>query len=49
MPIISYSTGDIGGGISVSGLTVGENYYFVISSLDAPAKGANAQYTLVMS
>ena len=46
--VTSYSTVDIGIGISVSNLTIGQNYYFVVSSLDAPAKGANATYTLVM-
>ena len=46
--VTSYSTGDLETGVSVSDLTVGEAYYFVVSSLDAPAKGANATYTLVM-
>ena len=46
--VTSYSTGDLETGVSVSDLTVGEAYYFVVSSLDAPAKGANATYTLVL-
>ena len=43
-PASDYTTAPAGEGVSVSDLTVGESYYFVVSSLDAPAKGSNATY-----
>lgn len=42
--VSSYNTLDVGVGVSISDLEIGQSYYFVVSSLDAPAKGSNATY-----
>ncbi len=45
-PIGRYDTKNFGGGMSQSGLQKNTNYYFVISSDNVPADGANGAFTL---